>query len=91
MGYEIRTLSTFKNIGKDVQYKKIMDYLDKLSLKPTKDDWKNDYHLSVKFENIEIDSENVYNNENEKDDIFAKLDKIVLPVLQKEKDTYDRN
>ena len=33
----------------------------------------------------------VYNNENEKDDIFVKLDKIVLPVLQKEKDTYDRN
>lgn len=47
--------------------------------------------LSVKFENIEIDSENVYNNKNEKDDIFVKLDKIVLPVLQKEKDTYDRN
>ncbi len=47
--------------------------------------------LSVKFGNIEIDSENVYNNENEKGDIFAKLDKIVLPVLQKEKDTYDRN
>ena len=91
MGCEIRTLSTFKNVDKDVQYKKIMDYLDKLSLKPTKDAWKNDYHLSVKFENIEIDSENVYNNENEKGDIFAKLDKIVLPVLQKEKDTYDRN
>ena len=59
--------------------------------KPTKDAWKNGYHLSVKFGNIEIDSENVYNNENEKGDIFAKLDKIVLPVLQKEKDTYDRN
>lgn len=91
MGCEIRTLSTFKNVDKDVQYKKIMDYLDKLSLKPTKDAWKNDYHLSVKFENIEIDSENVYNNKNEKDDIFVKMDKIVLPVLQKEKDTYDRN
>lgn len=91
MGYEIRTLSTFKNVDKDVQYKKIMGYLDKLSLKSTKDAWKNGYHLSVKFGNIEIDSENVYNNENEKGDIFAKLDKIVLPVLQKEKDTYDRN
>ena len=68
-----------------------MDYLDKLSLNPTKDAWKNGYHLNVKFGNIEIDSENVYNNENEKGDIFAKLDKIVLPVLQKEKDTYDRN
>ena len=30
-------------VDKDVQYKKIMDYLDKLSLKPTKDAWKNGY------------------------------------------------
>ena len=54
-----------------------MDYLDKQSLKPTKDAWKNGYHLSVKFGNIEIDSENTYNNENEKDVIFSKLDKMI--------------
>lgn len=78
-------------VDKDIQYKKIMDYLDKQSLKPTKDAWKNGYHLSVKFGNIEIDSENTYNNENEKDVIFSKLDKIILPVIKKEKDTYDKN
>lgn len=78
-------------VDKDIQYKKIMDYLDKQSLKPTKDAWKNGYHLSVIFGNIEIDSENTYNNENEKDVIFSKLDKIILPVIKKEKDTYDKN
>ena len=78
-------------VDKETQYNKIMDYLNKLSLKPAQNAWKNGYHLNVRYGNIEIDSENPYSSENEKDVIFSKLDKVVLPVIQKEKEVYDNN
>ncbi|MBQ6283060.1 MAG: PD-(D/E)XK nuclease family protein [Bacilli bacterium] len=78
-------------VDKDIQYNKIIEYLNKLHLKPAQNAWKNGYHLNVRFGNIEISSDFMYNNEEEKKDIWSKLDKIMIPVLKNEKETYDRD
>ena len=78
-------------VDKYIQYNKIIEYLNKLHLKPAQNAWKNGYHLNVRFGNIEISSDFMYNNEEEKKDIWSKLDKIMIPVLKNEKETYDRD
>lgn len=83
----------FSNYGvdKDIQYNKIMEYLDKVNSKPSQNAWKNGYHLNVRYGNIEISNDIMYNNEEEKKMLWTKLDKILIPILEKEKDVYDRD
>lgn len=78
-------------VDKEAQYSRIMDYLDKMQLKPYQNAWKNGYHLNVRYLSIEITDEDVYNIETAKNKIYKELDKILLPILEKEKDIYDKN
>lgn len=79
-------------VDKEVQYSKIMEYLSKLNIKPYQNAWNKGYHLNVRFGNIDISGDNeIFVDDIAKNKIFEQLDKILLPIIEKEKKVYDED
>ena len=76
----------FSNYGvdKDTQYIKIKKYLEKLNLKSTQDAWANGHHISARLGDVDIIDDNIFDVEKDTKNIWTKLDKIFVPLFDKE-------